>query len=595
MAPAEPPDNLVVLGAGGHAKVVVSTLLACGSAVAAVFDDDTTKWGQKIQGVVVGRMEPDRVGRAVIAIGDNAQRREFARGAQFQWETVIHPSASVHPSAKIGCGTVIFAGAIVQPDVVIGDHVIVNTGATIDHDCVIGDYAHLAPGVHLAGMVQVGEGALLGIGCVALPGVKIGAWSTLGAGAVLLHHLADGVRAAGVPAQLLEPKKAALREPEGSIPAPGKLKILGTADREAWLQALRRSCRHDVYHLPGYHALAERRGEGTARLFTYVEGGYSIALPLLIRPLHGITGLAMEGWNDATSVYGYPGPVFSHPAMPAAVLQRFHTALQQRLLSMSVVSIFSRLHPLLAQEPIVGGIGKTVVHGQTIPIDLTPPLETVRAHYRRNHRRDLKALAKLGVTCVRDESLQHLDAFIAIYREAMRRLDAAPIYDFDRSYFEALLEAWRGAVQLFVCLLDGQPICAGLFTEFEGISQAHLAGTLDEYTGLAPMKMLYDEAVAWAKGRGCHVLHMGGGIGSRRDSLFNFKTGFSPLTADFRTWHWVLAPDAYRTACMQRAQWQARHGLQDAADHYFPAYRAPSIPAGSAPRAPVAAETGEPA
>jgi len=202
--PSETREGIVVIGAGGHAKVLISTLTARGFSIAAVFDDDDTKWGMDAQGTRVSRIERERGGRGVIGIGDNAQRRDMARALNLEWQTVVHPSAFVHSSAKLGRGTVVFAGAVVQPDAVIGDHVIVNTGATIDHDCTIGDYAHLAPGVHLSGSVHVDEGAFLGIGSVVIPGVKIGRWSTLGAGAVATRDLADGVTAVGVPARELK-------------------------------------------------------------------------------------------------------------------------------------------------------------------------------------------------------------------------------------------------------------------------------------------------------------------------------------------------------------------------------------------------------
>jgi sugar O-acyltransferase (sialic acid O-acetyltransferase NeuD family) len=199
-APDETRHGVVVIGAGGHAKVVISTLTACGTPVAAVVDDDDSKWGTEALGTRVGRIERAQGGRGIVGIGDNAQRREMVRALGLDWQTAVHPAAYVHPSVKLGRGTVVFAGAVVQPDAVIGDHVIVNTGATVDHDCVIGDFAHLAPGVHLAGSVQVGEGAFLGIGSVACPGVRIGRWARLGAGAVAIRDLPDGVVAVGVPA-----------------------------------------------------------------------------------------------------------------------------------------------------------------------------------------------------------------------------------------------------------------------------------------------------------------------------------------------------------------------------------------------------------
>jgi sugar O-acyltransferase (sialic acid O-acetyltransferase NeuD family) len=203
-APEKKGDGVVVIGAGGHAKVVISTLAASGTPVAAVVDDDHSKWGTVAQGTPVERLERARVGRGIVGIGDNAQRRDMVRALNLEWQTAVHPAAYVHPSAKLGRGSVVFAGAIVQPDAVIGDHVIVNTGATVDHDCVIGDFAHIAPGVHLAGSVRVGEGAFLGIGSVACPGVRIGCWARLGAGAVAIRDVPDGVLAVGVPAMELK-------------------------------------------------------------------------------------------------------------------------------------------------------------------------------------------------------------------------------------------------------------------------------------------------------------------------------------------------------------------------------------------------------
>lgn len=196
-----PTDRIVVLGAGGHAKVVISTIVAAGGAIAGIYDDDEGKRGRSILGHTVNASPSECRGDAVIAIGDNAQRERVARAMTYQWRTVVHPSAHVDPSAILGAGVVIFAGAIIQPDVVLGDHVIVNSGATIDHDCSVGDFAHIAPGVHLAGGVQVGRGAFFGIGSVVLPGLKIGAWATVGAGAVVIRDLPERAVAYGVPAK----------------------------------------------------------------------------------------------------------------------------------------------------------------------------------------------------------------------------------------------------------------------------------------------------------------------------------------------------------------------------------------------------------
>lgn len=202
-------DNLIiVIGAGGHAKVVISTLRALGHTQLLCFDDDparhnTLVLGVPVRGAIAEAREIACAG-AVIAIGTDSVRRSLS-ALDLPWISVVHPSAVVDPSAKIGRGTVVFAGCVVQPDATIGEHVIVNTMASVDHDSVVDDFAQLCPGVRLAGAVQIGEEAFLGTGAVVAPGVKIGARAVLGAGGVLLHDLAAGARAFGVPAR---PKKS---------------------------------------------------------------------------------------------------------------------------------------------------------------------------------------------------------------------------------------------------------------------------------------------------------------------------------------------------------------------------------------------------
>lgn len=201
--------SVCVLGAGGHAKVVISTLQAAGYRVEAVYDDDEHKWGQNLLDIpIVGAIAQGIASKdkqIILAIGNNATRKAFATQAPTaKWVTAVHPNADVHPSASLGAGTVVFSGAVIQPGAVISQHCIINTGATVDHDCVIGDYVHLAPGVHLAGGVQVDEGAFLGIGSVAIVDVAIGAWATIGAGGVVIQDIPPYTTAVGVPAHVIK-------------------------------------------------------------------------------------------------------------------------------------------------------------------------------------------------------------------------------------------------------------------------------------------------------------------------------------------------------------------------------------------------------
>lgn len=203
-------ESLIVLGAGGHAKVVISTAHALGYIVTALYDDLAEKQGTVVLGApVVGSIQqlaknatPEAM--YFIAVGDNiARKRIDSWMPSVRWATLIHPRAWVDSSVKVGSGTLISAGVVVQPDTVIGRQCIVNTMASIDHDCHLGNFVHIAPGARLTGGVRADEGVVIGAGSTILPGVHIGAWSIVGAGAVVLEDVPSGVIVAGVPARII--------------------------------------------------------------------------------------------------------------------------------------------------------------------------------------------------------------------------------------------------------------------------------------------------------------------------------------------------------------------------------------------------------
>lgn len=204
---AMPSTRVVIVGAGGHAKVVAATVEAAGGQVIQILDDDSSRWGASILGHVVrGPVTREMVPAdavVVLAIGSNEARRALAERLPVTFGRVIHPTAVVHPSVTIGEGTVVFAGAVIQPDTIIGRHSIINTSSSIDHDGAIGSFVHIAPGAHLAGMVTVGDGALVGVGSSVIPRMTIGAWSTVGAGSAVVRAVADGAVVAGCPARIL--------------------------------------------------------------------------------------------------------------------------------------------------------------------------------------------------------------------------------------------------------------------------------------------------------------------------------------------------------------------------------------------------------
>ena len=349
-----------------------------------------------------------------------------------------------------------------------------------------------------------------------------------------------------------------------------------------WMNVLWRSYRYDFYHLPCYHSLAEQRGEGRAYLFVYTDGPFVIAMPLLQRPVQTTPGLREkgEGWHDATTVYGYAGPVASHQEIPASTVQGFTRALSETLGQRRVVCAFSRLHPLIPQHALLSGFGEQKVIGRTVSIDLTLPAEAQRARFRKSHKRDITRLQKSGVECVYDRELTHLEAFIQIYHETMDRVHARAEYFFEPEYFHWLTASLGAHMHLFVCLMNGTVISGGLFGLCNGIVQYHLGGTRNDRRELASTKLLFNTVRLWGHARGAHTFHLGGGAESQEDSLLHFKQGFSDRLHDFAVWRAVLLPDVYAQLCQEKTLWNSRRGLEPIGTDYFPAYRCPSVRTG---------------
>jgi sugar O-acyltransferase (sialic acid O-acetyltransferase NeuD family) len=195
-------NRLIIIGAGGHGKVVADNAIKNGYTDICFVDDHATGtcMGFPIVGTGADVSSLDN-GKTdfIIGVGNNEIRKRIAEAHDVNWVTLIHPSAQIAVNVFVGKGTVVMAGAVINVCSTVGEHCIINTGAIVEHDNVIGDYAHISPNVALGGTVRVGDLTHVGIGAVVRNNIQICGMSTIGAGAVVVKDIDHCGTYIGVP------------------------------------------------------------------------------------------------------------------------------------------------------------------------------------------------------------------------------------------------------------------------------------------------------------------------------------------------------------------------------------------------------------
>jgi UDP-N-acetylbacillosamine N-acetyltransferase len=198
--------KIVVIGAGGHAKVVAEVARSAGYDVECfVANDKTEHFGLPVISFEEFLQSP--FNHAALGIGSNIDRaRVYAQLKQndIVCPALIHKSAIISPTATIGEATVVMPNCIINAEAHVQTGCIINSGAVIEHDCVLEDFVHISPNAALAGGVSVGEFSHVGIGANVIQLIKIGKECIIGAGAAVISDISDGATAVGVPARFVK-------------------------------------------------------------------------------------------------------------------------------------------------------------------------------------------------------------------------------------------------------------------------------------------------------------------------------------------------------------------------------------------------------
>ncbi len=337
-------------------------------------------------------------------------------------------------------------------------------------------------------------------------------------------------------------------------------------DRTLWLDRWSRSGREPFAH-PSYGQLMAGPGERPVALV--VQQGHSWALlPLIIRRLPDSLRAGGE-LSDAISPYGYGGPFFSGAFDVEALLAE----LEQWTLGSGLCSTFLRLSLEVELKPGVRTRHTEVVDvADNIVVDLAATPEQIWANYEHKVRKNVKKALRSGCSVRRDDRLDDVEAFLAVYGSTMRRRGASAWYHFDGSFFDQLGRDLVGCYSVFWVLdPSGRAVSVELVLESDGYLYSFLGGTLEDAFPMSPNDLLKHEAVLHGQRTGRKGFVLGGGF-EKGDGIFRYKRAFDTRgVRSFRTTRVTGDRDLYHRLVDSRRRAAGR----DIGDSYFPAYRAP--------------------
>ena len=337
-------------------------------------------------------------------------------------------------------------------------------------------------------------------------------------------------------------------------------------EKDLWTSVLQQFDWFDSYHTYDYHNITKDDDEQSVLLY-YTEENKAIALPLLVKEIEGTP------YKDATSVYGYAGPVTQNICDNFDNI-RFKNQVHNFFLDNNIISVFSRLHPYITlQRSVLKNIGEITKMGNIVNIDITEALETQKGSYQKRLKTYINKTRKVySVTTAKTKD--EIFKFIELYYENMRRVNAHSSYFFKHEYFLKLLESKDFKTEILIAICnDTQKIIAGaMFIKKNKMVQYHLSGCSEEYLHLNPIKLLIDEARIIATHEKYSYFNLGGGKGAKEDSLFQFKSGFSKDFRSFSLWKYIVNQEVYENLVKEKLK-SVPLALQPQYLANFPYYR----------------------
>lgn len=333
-------------------------------------------------------------------------------------------------------------------------------------------------------------------------------------------------------------------------------------ENDEWDNIVKSFANYDIYYLRGYVRAFQIHGDGLPELMYYDTPALRAIYVYMKRKV-------ADGWYDIVTPYGYGGLLFDGEPDENS-LRTFNNEFMACMKSGRIVDNFVRFHPVLGNADINRSICDVIDLGQTILIDLESE-ETVWANFTSKNRNMIRKAEKNGIEIKHGKGMELFDKFVGIYNQTMDHDKAADYYYFKREFYETIDRDLKANYEMFYAVYNGEIIAMSIMLFANGNMHYHLSGSLFDYRGFAPTNLLLYHAALWGVSQGFRFLHLGGGIGSGRDSLYRFKEGFNrSRSLQFSVGKQIFCEDKYNELVEKR---KAEDEGFDETSSYFPLYR----------------------
>lgn len=347
-----------------------------------------------------------------------------------------------------------------------------------------------------------------------------------------------------------------------------RLSVLSVAESEQWDSIVRSFADYDVYYLSGYVKTFQFHGDGEPLLFLY-EGdglrGINVVMRRdIARDPHFAGELSENEYFDFATPYGYGGWLLEGEGDRAPLFAAYEAWCAKH----RIISEFVRCHPVLENQKMLREAYEVVPLGRAVTMDISSP-ETIWANLTSQNRGKIRKAQKNGLRVYRGQYPEIYETFREIYNATMDKDHAEKYYYFSPVFYESILNDLPHNAQVFyVQMPDGTVAAASVMLAANGRMNYHLSGSRRELQHLAPSNLLLYEAALWGCANGYKTLHLGGGVGSGEDSLYQFKKSFfRSEPCRFHIGRKIFSPEIYEELTAMRTDLPEDSG-------FFPRYRA---------------------